>query len=366
MKKLTTIIATLALALSITTVSAQEVKANKYVLPSAQGITYGGRWDKDDSLSYRVDRGATYLKTDFTGTSVAADIQEDTTRIWWCVSIDGAAPVRMQMEPYKTTVLAQGLKDGKHKLVLERDTEGLAGISRFNGLELDRGANVLPVEQTNQRKLEFVGDSISAGAFARGTGPHGFLTNEGCSLAFGPLLAKHLEADYSVVATSGEGVVHNEGETEPTTRRLYSESDYVQTLYNSKWPLWNPGSNEPQVVILNPGANDFTGGTLPEVSYFTQGYQHFVEVVRHINPHATIICLEPIPQEYGSIAGPAIAEVVHNLNLAGDSKIHYVPVNANGPLLTADDYADGVHPTAAGHAKLVDYLAPIITKLANW
>ena len=68
-----------------------ENRAVRQVAPSDKNIAYFGRWDKKDAHAYRTDRGAAYLKFNFTGDYVAVHLQNSGAKIWWRSSIDGDA-----------------------------------------------------------------------------------------------------------------------------------------------------------------------------------------------------------------------------------------------------------------------------------
>ena len=97
-------------------------------------IHYEGRWQENGGC-YEAAQGAVYLETDFTGTRIAADLQDHENR--WLVSIDGGPSRKVRAAADGPTVLAEGLTNGRHTLRLERATEGSYGISHFRGLEAD-------------------------------------------------------------------------------------------------------------------------------------------------------------------------------------------------------------------------------------
>lgn len=342
---------------------------DSFILPSHPGLRYSGRWDQTDPQCYQTGRGAVRIKANFTGTYLALLLSGSDPDIWWRSRIDDGEEKRWQntLPEGADLVLARdNIAPGPHTLTLARDSEGLGGISYFRGLILAPGEKLLPPEVPPRRRIELIGDSILAGAFALGTQDSTYLSNESSELAFGPVLARILQADYSVIATSGEGVVHNADETQRSSEISYAAGDYLRTLYSSGQPLWSPAGFKPQVILLNHGANDFEGGRLPSPTFFERGYHKLLELIRHKNPLSLIICLEPLPAEPALQAGPAIKLAVQKLNQQGDQKIHYLPLGDRSAILNPDDYADGEHLLASGHAKVARYLAPLVTRLAKW
>ena len=271
-------------------------------------IHYEGRWQENGGC-YEAAQGAVYLEAAFRGTHVAANLQDHENR--WLVSIDGGPPRKVRAAADGPTVLADGLPAGRHTLRLERATEGSYGVSHFRGLEAD--SLEAPARQAERLRLEFVGDSITAGfrndGVKRG---HNDAAIEDGSMAFAPQLARLLGADYSIVAKSGEGVVHNWGAPWPD-RGLHTEERYRWTLYGAhKTPgntIWQSEKLPVSAVILALGTNDFSDKERrPYHEEYVQAWTSLMRRVHAMNPEAPIICLEPLPAAVSPLAGLWIEE----------------------------------------------------------
>ena len=135
----------------------------------------------------------------------------------------------------------------------------MAGNTDFGGLVLAKDGKILPASPLPKYKLEFLGDSITAGAYNLGRENEEYPTYmaaESSYLAFGPKLARLLGAEYSVIAASGEGVLHNCGEFGYTSD-CHATDNYLRSYYNTPSPAWQETGREPDAIILNHGANDF-------------------------------------------------------------------------------------------------------------
>lgn len=336
------------------------VKTNN-INPLQETIAYYGRWEKTQDSTMRTGRGATYLRTGFTGTHVGVCLQ-DNRNIWWRASIDNGPWQRFQAQTGET-VLANALPTGRHELFLVRDTEGTAGVSTLQGFVLAEGARLVPACEQQQRRIEFVGDSIMAGAFAQGPGP--YMQQEDGYMSFGPQLARSLSADWSVVATSGEGVVANMSEAEERVG-THALADYEQLAYGENQESGQQSDFKPQLIVVNHGANDFEAKQPPTAAEFTNGYMGLIRGIRARNPRAVIVCLEPVPFESSSAAKSLIAKAVEELRLAGDDQVHFLPVNGLAPALDTADLADGEHPLISGHTRLATLLQPKIAAIMQW
>lgn len=327
--------------------------------PVGVGVRYYGRWDKAADGSIRTGRGSAYLRADFTGTCLTVLLSSaGQDAIWWRVSIDDGE-LRRFKPGGEETVLAAGLAPQLHSVLLVRDTEGLSGLSIIKGFRTD-GTIVKPPKL--QRKIEFIGDSVLAGAFAEGPGD--YWEQENGYMSFGPQLARMLQADWSVIATSGEGVVLNASEEEEGTQ-THALKDYLSPFNNDE-EINQLNNQRPQLIIINHGANDFEAPKPPTPEQFIQGYMEMVRQVREQNPQAVIICLEPVPYESGSIARPLIRRAVKQLRREGVKDLHFIALNNKGQLLLDEDFADGEHPLVSGHTKVAEQLKDKVAALMKW
>lgn len=339
------------------------LQAKTFVAAHNPALQYFGRWDLSAQDMARTGRGATYIRADFTGTSIAVRIQDKD--IYWAYGIDNG-PLKEFQPQGKETVLAENLPSGRHHLFLIRNTEGEVGISEFSGLSIDDGARVSRTRHTAAPVIEFIGDSITAGFWNKRQGdyPH----SEDGYMAFGPQLARLLHADWSVVAKSGEGVMQNYGEKPGDIGpNVHAKETYVRTFYTEEKPEWDFRLNPPQAVVIAYGTNDFVdSNNKPSLTAFAAAYADLVGVVRAKNPAASIICLEPLPSWLGADVRKTIQGVVEAAQSQGDRNVYFIPINACKPLLQKADYSDGnTHPTIQGDTKVAVYLQDKVAKILN-
>lgn len=357
-------------ALSFSLITLNGTPALGATIPSnAPEIQYFGRWDSDKEV-YRCGFGATYIKANFTGTSLKAHLKG--SGIWWRVSIDGGEFRRFEAKG-KSTLLAENLPPGEHKVLLVRSTEGQAGISEFRGFTVDNGASLTAPDPMKKRRLEFVGDSITAGAFNDGhwTGHGNFNAFEDNDMAFGPQLARMLHADYSVIAKSGQGVVQNYTEKWPY-QGVHTKDSYAWTFFfnnfSPKHPEWDTKKFPVDAVILSIGTNDFNDQPYPPTAVeFKEGYRKLIEVLRKKNPHKPIICTDPVPSVINPESREWIHETVRKFRLLGDKEVYFISFHEKEPLLEKEDYVDGsIHPTKTGSTKLANYLKDKVASILGW
>ncbi|MBQ7294973.1 MAG: GDSL family lipase [Clostridia bacterium] len=146
-------------------------------------------------------------------------------------------------------------------------------------------------------KIEFIGDSITCGYGIDEADPDGnFSTStENFTKTYAYLTAQNLNADYSVVAFSGYGVIsgftsngiRNE---EATVGQYYDESVFLS--YGRAMPWYFPDFIS-DIVVINLGTNDasYCSGSYQRRQMFISEYVSLLRTVRSYNPQAHILCI---------------------------------------------------------------------------
>ena len=63
---------------------------------------------------------------------------------------------------------------------------------------------------------------------------------------------------------------------------------------------------------------------------------------------------------------PGMGGAVAELRAEGDTKVYFIDLNAQGPLLNPSDFLDGVHPLASGHEKIARCLRSHARAILGW
>ena len=339
-----------------------------HIAADSQNIRYYGRWEMKDKKAL-TGQGATYIRAKFTG---SGELKADLTGkgVFWEYSIDGISFQRFEVKGNGTYTLSKGLdKDKEHIVTLVRSTEGMAGISEFKGFVLEEGGKLIAPPQDKKRRLEFVGDSITAGSI--NLGPYNdknfFLPEDG-NMSYAPILSRLLDADWSVIARSGGGVIHNYGDPWPSDKALAIDRYGWTFFYNtvSKDNLeWDSRKFPVDAVIVAIGGNDFTDPRRkPTQTEFCAAYNALLQKIRRMNPNAKIICLAPLSSYMPSELRQWIA---NSVRAQRDDKTYLVTFNDKTPLLGPEDYTDGRnHPNILGHIKVAAYLKDKIAAIMEW
>lgn len=213
-----------------------------------------GRTLQAEDGSMRFGWPGVYFEGRFRGTEVTVAVEAGADHLR--VLIDGKEKAVLT-KPGVARLTFEGLDPGEHVVRLEKMTESQSGSSRFIGFYPGENDTLLP-PPTRAKAIEFIGDSLTVGygdtSPTRDCDGQRVHDTTDTTQAFGPVLAKRLDADYRVIAYSGYGIVRN-----------YNGGVPGDSLPN-RYPRAIPGEDtadtfngwRPQLIVVNLGSNDFS------------------------------------------------------------------------------------------------------------
>jgi lysophospholipase L1-like esterase len=343
-------------------------------------LSYGGRVDCNGEDGPTWGFVGASVRVRFYGRGLAVRLKDygggtPQTTNFYDVSVDGGVPRLLEVSPSREAYdLAAGLPEGEHEVELFKRVEAApngsrgAGKAQLLGFSL-RGTRLLPVQRP-QRRLEFIGDSITCGYGNELTtehpeAAHYTTRNSNGHAAYGAISARQLNAQYLAVAYSGRGLSRNfaggPGELLPQMYLSSVPEDPAATA-------WVPSQYVPDAVVINLGTNDFsTPGVDREA--FMQSYTRFLATLREYYPRAALVAaigpmlsdFYPPGAEGWTHAQADVRSAVATRQAAGDSNVHLVTFEPQtGP------WGEDFHPTAATHLKMASQLAAMLEKTLGW
>ena len=315
----------------------------------------------------------TQIEARFTGPSIAAVLTETPTpdevrdydRIR--VSIDGGAPRELALvEGRHVYPLALGLDPGEHHVQLLKLTEGVVGTIGFEGFLLARGQMLLAAPAEPKRRIELIGDSITAGYGNEGreASCHWDAALENNYLTYGAFAARELGAAYSAIAWSGKGVLRN---YDPVELEPMPEI-YERVLPADASAGRAPASPRPDAVVINLGTNDIAAN-IPDGPTFERGYLTLLRRVRARYPDALlVIALGPmladdVPQPQArSLMRRWLKNVEATWRASGDDRIAWIELWTDPAEGLGCDY----HPNVRTHARMGVELAALLRTRLDW
>lgn len=301
--------------------------------PADPNIQYVGRWDTtSSSTTFTSFWPGAYLETGFTGTTVSIRLA-GAANIF--TTIDGGADVLHTGANGTINLTSTPLASGRHLLRVAAEAEG--DFIAFQGLILDTGATTVN-PNLSSKLIEFVGDSITAGA-----------TDTKRALSdYAWLVGEQLGVRHTQIAQSGICLVDNVQCPDGASIGMVRQFFKLQTVAFPNSPNWDFSRYQASAVVINLGTND-NGRT--SSATFQSTYTTFLRNIRNVYPAARIFVLR-------TFASVFVAETQAAIQATGDSNIQFVDTTG---WLSPSDFTDGIHPSDSGHMKVANRLAPIIS-----
>ncbi len=321
--------------------------------PAIPEIQWVGRWDDTDPAVMRAGWSGAGLVVRFDGTGATIDL-DDQGR-YHTVVVDGVVQPPLATDPGITSyVLAADLLPGEHTIEMYRRTEGSFGPTAVLDLTLD--GELLPPPVVD-RRMEVIGDSITAGYGNEGVSPCGFSAEtENHYQTYGAIAARTVGAQVHTVAWSGKGIIYNYGDdvNEPLPEV------YDRTIATESAP-WHFGW-QPDVVVINLGTNDFSTDNDPSQQLFVDSYVQLLTHLRDVYPQTFMLVVAPtlFGAEATMVEG-YLLDVVAQRQAAGDPDVAFADINVTW----IGSGCDG-HPTVATHEGMGDRLVEELALHLGW
>jgi lysophospholipase L1-like esterase len=345
--------------------------ANAQVEPAAQvpmndpHLRVIGRADDRDPAHPRLAYPASGLEFRFKGNGATLQLTADTPNSALTIVIDYKAPALEILKPGATTVtLAANLDDFAHTVQIYKRTETWQGILTLDGLSLAAGATLLDLPPLPQRKLMFVGDSVTCGV--------GIDNNAQCTHdpqlpdinayeSYGMLLGRRLDAETHLVCYGGRGLIRDYRGFS-LADGVVNIPDFLTLAIASDKPEgrvpWDASHFQPDAIVMSIGTNDMNlEKTKPlDEAAWVAAYVTFLHKVRTLYPRSLVFVTE------GSIVtDPLLARMVERAAAQSlDSRVIYAPSQhypGNG--------CNG-HPTGIQQRHMADDFEPILRRTLNW
>lgn len=316
----------------------------RIVYPADKNLVYCGRIDWDDELAPVFVYAATFVKIRFRGTCIKAKMKN--TRAYFTnymgVIVDGEqSRFRLRNDDeIAEYVLAEGLNDGDHEVVLFKRMDS-CHIVTFYGFLLEDQAEVLEGKPLPMRKIEVFGDSVSCGevseavAYVGKEDPvhDGEYSNSWYSYAW--MTARLLHAQLHNTSQGGIALLDRTGWfLEPEAKGM--ESCFDKITYHpllSEAKKWDFSRYTPDVVIIAIGQNDSHPVDELALDYdsvnsenWRKNYRRFVENIMAVYPQAQIILTTTILKHHKNW-DRAIEQVCGQI---GNRRVHHFMYTENG------------------------------------
>ena len=331
-------------------------------------VSYMGRVEMVDHQYAKIFWPGTSVTLRFKGTEVKATLKngEEATYFYAIVDGDDQNPIKIKSTTNESSVtLAAGLKNANHTVKLFKLSDNTS-YTQFHGFELAKGSKVLAAQPLPKRKIEFYGDSITAGHGVDvlpghpDSGSPEYFNNY---WTYAARTARHFDAQYTCIAKSGIGIM-------VSWFPIIMPEMYDRTNPDDPSSKWDFSKYTPDVVVINLLQNDSWLVKMPEHPQFKarfrdvppdessiiQSFQNFVKNIREKYPKASIVCVlgSMDATKLGSKWPGYVEQAVKGLN---DSKIY--------TMFFCYKDTPG-HPNTSEQKVMADELIDFINKNIKW
>ena len=299
---------------------------------NSSAVRYIGRTMEELDGTVSFDWVGTYLETGFTGNQLSIRAS-DTGNSYYNVFLDGKQHRVVKISGKDTLIaLVTGVDKGHHILKLQKRSEGEFGKSSLHSFVLPSEECLLEVPRMHTRHIEFIGNSLTCGYGVEGKYSDGsfLLEEENCNLSFACIIARYFNADYTLIAHSGRGVVRNYGV-------------------------------RPDLVVINLGSNDFSTKPFPFKRDFVDAYKQIIFQLRlYYGEKLPILCL--YPSGIQTFVYSYYETLVDEL---ADPSVYLLKLQ-DGLYNGTTDLGAAWHPGISGHKKMAMNIIPYISTIMGW
>lgn len=248
-----------------------------------------------------------------------------------------------------------------HKISILKSTEASTGAIVINEI---KAFEIGKIDTSPKPKIEFIGNSITCGMGAdlseidceQGE----WYDHHNAYLAYGPRVARALDAEFELNCVSGMGMYRNwNDEDQPVMPEVYENLNLNNNA--SEKAHFN---DAPQIISIALGTNDFSLGdgkkerSAFNQELFTKKYIGFIERLYEIYPNVQIALVDSpmLSEENKAVLAEVFSEIKQNFKereiLVFQFK-NIVPGGCAG------------HPDIEDHKKMADQLIPFFRELLD-
>ncbi len=337
--------------------AAYAAKPMQFTAATSPEIRFVGRAGTGSDGSLSFDWSGSHFEFRFDGTQCAMRAS-DTHRNYYNVFVDGKQLDTVTVAgDAKSIQLASGLKKGIHTVLVQKRTEGEQGRTTLYGIETD--GQLLEAPAAKQHFIEFIGDSHTCGYGTEGHLGEPFKPEtENCDLAWGCVVARYFDADYALIAHSGQGIVRNYGDMKVVSDVTMRER-MMRTYDMDAEPQWDFKGYKPDIVVIKLGTNDFSTEISPSEKVYNESYAKAIKQIRAAYGTVPVLCVAPSgnPEIYGYLQDFKAQQ--------NDPDLHIAVMTDEVNNWTSDMGAN-FHPNLQGHRKLAMSMIPYIATITGW
>jgi lysophospholipase L1-like esterase len=333
----------LGLLLLLVLTTTGTICAEVLIKPNDVNINYYGRFDLSNSSTVvKFNWPGSIIEACFPGSSIGVELN-DGGGSYFNVEIDGVlldslAPTTTTHRTIKTDLSTTA----NHTIRITLRSNGWQTCS-FGGFYIQDGKKLSDKPVKPSRKIEFIGDSWTAGNVMLQTSGADNQKYYNAARSYARLTSQAFHAQDMLVARGGCGLVKSNGSDANMPTR------YAKTLCDGT-STWDFTSWIPDLVVIFLGINDFNNGVTD--ANFKNAYTSFITTIRSHYANVPIILI--------GLAGNVLTDVQSVAQ--SFSKVY----TFSSPVTLANARALWMHPDVAQNRQIADELIPVVKQATGW
>ena len=343
-----------------------------------QYVKLTGRTEINNDIRWLI-HSASRIEFKMKGTKASVVVRSDGSingtqsgKARYAVYVNGERTMdRMVTKMEETLEVFSAEQETEAEIAIVKLSEAANSIFGIKAINVTASSDIEPLPE-KKLKIEFIGDSITCGyGVDDEVKEHHFSTEtEDATKTYAVKTAAELDADYSVIAYSGHGIIsgYSGDGQQKITQLVPSVYELLGKNYGSAGKLvdldapWDFSGFVPDFVVINLGTNDssYIGNDTAKKEDYIKGYVDFLKMIRKDNPNARIIASLGI---MGDGLFPAVEEAVKRYtDETGDDRVstlHFRPQDGS------TGYAADWHPTEATQEIAAKELVEHILKIGK-
>lgn len=322
-------------------------------------IQYTGRADFSNPEKPKLWSSGAYIQIKFSGTFCRLDIHDEmlwgTNLNYLEVQVDNQPPYRIQLSARENSIsLASNLPKGEHTILICKNTEAENGYIEIVGFTCEQ---LLKPTTKPTRKMEFIGDSITCGAASDESeikcGKGQWHDQHNAYMAYGPTVARSLNAQWHLSSVSGIGLMHSCCKKKILMPQVFDKVNMARDSI-----LWDFKLYQPNVVTICLGQND----GIQDSAQFVSAYLQFAKELRGHYPTAKLVFLS------SPMAGPELKAALIKYIKAVQESLTTSGEHNTGSYFFDKTYQSGCgsHPSVAEHQQIAAELNAYLKKTMKW
>ncbi|MBN2037302.1 MAG: hypothetical protein JW768_11215 [Chitinispirillaceae bacterium] len=324
--------------------------AEVLIRPNDANINYYGRFDFSHAAdSVAFDWPGAVIEAVFPGPSIGVELKDNGS--YFDVEIDGVKRDSLPPSAVTHRTISTSLTTANHTIRIALRTNGYR--CSFRGLYLADGKTLAAKPAQPVRKMEFIGDSWTAGdvVLQPAGGSTAYLWSFEATLTYARRTSIAFHAQDKLIARGGCGMVTSNGGAATMPVR------YTRILcdYTGAGNSWDFASWIPDIVTIFLGINDFNNNVTD--ANFRTAYTAFINTVRGHYPGVPIILIG-LPDNVNG------HNILTNVQTVAQS---FSGVYAfSSPLRFSQAAALWSHPTPAQNRLIADSLISLVRTVTGW